>query len=51
MSPAILPFAGNATPETYEVDGRQYVVIYATSGKSGCEKPSGGVYVAFALPE
>jgi len=47
----ILPFAGNATPVTYEVDGRQYVVIYATGGKSGRGKPSGGIYVAFALPE
>ena len=26
-----LPFAGNATPATYEVNGRQYIVI-ATSG-------------------
>jgi quinoprotein glucose dehydrogenase len=47
----ILPFGGNATPVTYEVDGRQYVVIYATGGKSGRGKPSGGIYVAFALPE
>ena len=44
-----LPFAGNATPVTYEVDGIQYVVVYATGGKSGRGKPSGGVYVAFAL--
>ena len=29
-----LPFAGNATPVTYEVGGKQYVVIYATGGKS-----------------
>jgi quinoprotein glucose dehydrogenase len=46
-----LPFAGNATPVTYEVNGRQYVVIYATGGKSGRGKPAGGIYVAFALPE
>ena len=26
-----LPFTGNATPATYEIDGRQYIVI-ATSG-------------------
>jgi quinoprotein glucose dehydrogenase len=44
-----LPFAGNATPITYEVDGRQYVVIYATGGKSGRGGQSGGIYVAFAL--
>jgi quinoprotein glucose dehydrogenase len=43
-----LPFAGNATPAVYEVRGRQYVVIGAGGGKWG--NPSGGVYVAFALP-
>jgi quinoprotein glucose dehydrogenase len=46
---ATLPFAGNATPITYELGGRQYVVIYATGGKSGRNGPSGGTYVAFAL--
>jgi quinoprotein glucose dehydrogenase len=45
-----LPMAGNATPITYEVAGRQYVVIYATGGKGGRGAPSGGIYVAFALP-
>jgi quinoprotein glucose dehydrogenase len=44
-----LPFSGNATPATYEVDGRQYVVIAAGGGKDP-RSPSGGVYVAFALP-
>jgi len=44
-----LPMAGNATPITYEIAGRQFVVIYATGGKSGKWGPSGGVYVAFAL--
>jgi quinoprotein glucose dehydrogenase len=43
-----LPFAGNATPITYEIDGRQYVVIAAGGGKD-VKRPSGGVYVAFAL--
>ncbi|MGH9741633.1 MAG: PQQ-binding-like beta-propeller repeat protein [Candidatus Acidiferrum sp.] len=43
-----LPFCGNATPATYEVDGRQYVVIAAGGGKN-LKAPSGGVYVAFAL--
>jgi quinoprotein glucose dehydrogenase len=43
-----LPFAGNATPATYEVDGRQFVVIAAGGGKDPKSK-SGGVYVAFAL--
>ncbi|MFT7552720.1 MAG: quinoprotein glucose dehydrogenase [Rhodothermales bacterium] len=44
-----LPAAGNATPSTYMVDGRQYIVIAAGGGKNGA--PSGGTYVAFALPE
>jgi len=43
-----LPFAGNATPATYEVNGRQYVVIAAGGGKA-VGAPSGGLYVAFAL--
>jgi quinoprotein glucose dehydrogenase len=43
-----LPFAGNATPITYEVNGKQYVAIAAGGGKDP-KSPSGGVYVAFAL--
>jgi quinoprotein glucose dehydrogenase len=43
-----LPFSGNATPITYEVNGRQYVAIAAGGGKDPKSK-SGGVYVAFAL--
>jgi quinoprotein glucose dehydrogenase len=43
-----LPFSGNATPITYKIDGRQFVVIAAGGGKS--DGPTGGVYVAFALP-
>ena len=34
---------------TYEVNGRQYIVIAAGGGKSPA--PSGGSLVAFALPE
>jgi quinoprotein glucose dehydrogenase len=44
-----LPFAGNATPATYSVNGRQFVVIAAGGGKD-LKSKSGGVYVAFALP-
>jgi quinoprotein glucose dehydrogenase len=44
-----LPFAGNATPATYVVKGRQYVVIAAGGGKD-LKSGSGGVYVAFSLP-
>lgn len=46
---ATLPAAGNATPAVYEVNGREYVVIGAGGGKWG--EPSGGSYVAYALPE
>jgi quinoprotein glucose dehydrogenase len=45
-----LPFAGNATPITYAVNGRQYVVIAAGGGKD-LKSGSGGAYVAFALPQ
>ncbi|HEY7190742.1 MAG TPA: pyrroloquinoline quinone-dependent dehydrogenase [Vicinamibacterales bacterium] len=52
-----LPFAANGTPATYEAGGRQFVVVPAGGGKDaprGADKTtpkSGGVYVAFALPE
>jgi quinoprotein glucose dehydrogenase len=46
---APLPAGGYATPATYQVDGRQYVVIAAGGGKMGT--PSGDRYVAFALPD
>jgi quinoprotein glucose dehydrogenase len=44
-----LPFAGNATPSVYEVNGKQYVVIASGGGKSPKDL-SGGTYVAFSLP-
>ena len=43
-----LPAAGYATPATYRVRGKQYVVIAAGGGKLGSK--SGDTYVAFALP-
>ncbi|MBV8821139.1 MAG: PQQ-binding-like beta-propeller repeat protein [Acidobacteriaceae bacterium] len=57
-----LPLAGNATPMTYMMGGRQYIVIYASGGygRRGIEsahsslaavEETSGVYVAFALPE
>ena len=46
---ASLPAAGYATPATYSVGGRQFVVIAAGGGKLG--SPPGDSYVAFALPE
>ncbi|MEO8678064.1 MAG: pyrroloquinoline quinone-dependent dehydrogenase [Vicinamibacterales bacterium] len=45
-----LPFSGNGTPSTYEVAGRQFIVVPAGGGKAAAGVPSGGVYVAFALP-
>ncbi|MCC6798021.1 MAG: PQQ-binding-like beta-propeller repeat protein [Candidatus Hydrogenedentes bacterium] len=44
-----LPYAGYATPSTYTIKGRQYVVIAAGGGKLGT--PAGDTYVAFALPK
>jgi glucose dehydrogenase len=44
-----LPYAGVATPATYMVEGKQYIVI-ATGGGRDPKSPSGGEYVAFALP-
>jgi glucose dehydrogenase len=43
-----LPFPATATPATYMVKGKQYVVIACGGGKNP-KAPSGGVYVAFAL--
>ena len=44
-----LPAGGYATPATYAVEGKQYVVIAAGGGKMGT-KP-GDLYLAYALPE
>jgi quinoprotein glucose dehydrogenase len=44
-----LPAAGSATPSTYTLGGRQFVVIVCGGGKNGA--PSGSSIVAFALPE
>lgn len=46
---ARLPAAGYATPATYSVNGRQFVVIACGGGKCGTK--SGDAYVAFALPK
>jgi quinoprotein glucose dehydrogenase len=46
---ATLPYAGVATPITYMVDGKQFLVI-ATGGGRDARSPSGGEYVAFRLP-
>lgn len=44
-----LPYAGVATPISYMVAGRQFVVI-AASGARDREGPQGSAYIAFALP-
>jgi quinoprotein glucose dehydrogenase len=44
-----LPAAGSATPSTYTINGRQFVVIVCGGGKNGA--PSGSKIVAFALPQ
>jgi quinoprotein glucose dehydrogenase len=43
-----LPNAAFATPITYAVDGVQYVAIAAGGGRG---LPTGGTYLAFALPQ
>ena len=43
-----LPYSGVATPSTYMVDGKQYVVIGASAARDPKAK-QGGAYVAFAL--
>lgn len=43
-----LPAGGFATPATYEINGKQYVVIAAGGTKYGLR--SGGSYIAFSLP-
>ena len=45
---AELDAPGYATPVTYSIDGRQYVVIAAGGGLLG--PPSGATYAAFRLP-
>ena len=42
-----LPFPGFATPSTYTVEGKQYIVIACGGGKLGTA--SGDAYLAFAL--
>ena len=44
-----LPYGGYATPSTYEVNGRQYLVV-AAGGGGKMKTASGDAYVAFSLP-
>ncbi len=43
-----LPAGGYATPATYEIDGKQYLVIACGGGKMGTAP--GATYMAFSLP-
>jgi quinoprotein glucose dehydrogenase len=51
-----LPFAGDGTPATYEIDGRQYIVVATSNGRpsptgrNAGPARGGASYVAFALP-
>lgn len=45
-----LPAGGYATPSTYSLNGRQYIVIAAGGGGRQGTKP-GDYYIAFALPK
>lgn len=47
---AELPASGNATPMTYEVNGKQYVVIAAGGHQAIPEEAQSDAIVAFALP-
>ncbi len=42
-----LPYGGYATPSTYMVEGKQYVLIACGGGRGS---PTGDMFVAFALP-
>ena len=45
-----LPYGGHASPSTYELDGRQYIVIAAAGGtRVGTTK--GDAFIAFSLPD
>jgi quinoprotein glucose dehydrogenase len=47
---AALPAAGNATPMTYEMNGKQYLVVAAGGLQVISEESLGDAVVAFALP-
>ena len=44
-----LPVPAQSTPMTYELDGKQYVII-AAGGHGGFGTPQGDSLIAFALP-
>ncbi len=46
-----LPYAGTATPATYMVNGEQYIVIGASSGRDQKATAKGAALVAYKLPK
>ncbi|HTV77169.1 MAG TPA: PQQ-binding-like beta-propeller repeat protein [Steroidobacteraceae bacterium] len=44
-----LPYAGTATPATYSIRGKQYVVIETNNARNH-DAPQGAAYVAYSLP-
>jgi quinoprotein glucose dehydrogenase len=48
---AHLPLSANATPVTYEVNGRQYFAVACGGDRDPATPKKGGIYVAFALPK
>ena len=49
ISKTPLPFPGIASPATYMVDGRQYVVFATSSGRARKMENKGSILVAYAL--
>jgi quinoprotein glucose dehydrogenase len=47
---AALPAAGNATPMTYQINGKQYLVVAAGGHQRIPEESLGDALIAFALP-
>jgi len=45
----VMPYSADATPITYQVDGKQYVTIFASGGKERSGS-GGGVYLTYTLP-
>jgi quinoprotein glucose dehydrogenase len=43
----VLPYAANATPAVYELNGKEYVAVAVGGGRG---RHSGGSFIAFALP-
>lgn len=46
-----LPYAGNATPAMYMVNGKQYLAIGTSSGRNRRATDKGSAFVAYALPD